>query len=295
MKTQEKSHSAIQRTMEGFISSPVVKSFLAGSFSGTCSTVLFQPLDLVKTRLQSPVAIGQAPSGIASIVTNVIRTEKLIGLWRGMVPSISRTVPGVGMYFSALHWLKSSVGSSDPHPFESMCLGAFARCISGVSMLPFTVVKCRYESGYFPYRSVIGAIRLIYTTEGVKGLYSGLSATLLRDAPFSGLYLMFYTQLKKGYRKCSGYDSVNPAIHFSCGITAGTFASIVTQPADVVKTHMQLYPDKYETAWKACQHVYQNEGLQGYLRGIVPRCVRRSLMAAMAWTVYEQIMSSFLK
>ena len=41
-----------------YLQSPVVKSFLAGSFSGTCSTIIFQPLDLVKTRLQSPVALG---------------------------------------------------------------------------------------------------------------------------------------------------------------------------------------------------------------------------------------------
>lgn len=34
--------------------SPVFKAFLAGSFSGTFSTILFQPLDLVKTRLQNP-------------------------------------------------------------------------------------------------------------------------------------------------------------------------------------------------------------------------------------------------
>lgn len=32
---------------------PVLKAFLAGSFSGTFSTILFQPLDLVKTRLQN--------------------------------------------------------------------------------------------------------------------------------------------------------------------------------------------------------------------------------------------------
>ena len=31
---------------------PVFKAFVAGSLSGTCSTVLFQPLDLVKTRIQ---------------------------------------------------------------------------------------------------------------------------------------------------------------------------------------------------------------------------------------------------
>jgi Mitochondrial carrier protein len=32
--------------------SPVVKAFLAGAFSAVCSTLLLQPLDLLKTRIQ---------------------------------------------------------------------------------------------------------------------------------------------------------------------------------------------------------------------------------------------------
>lgn len=35
--------------------------------------------------------------------------------------------------------------------------------------------------------------------------------------------------------------------HFSCGIIAGLLASLVTQPADVIKTKMQLYPGKYQS------------------------------------------------
>lgn len=49
----------------------------------------------------------------------------------------------------------------------------------------------------YGYNSVLGAIRDIWKTEGPRGLYCGLGPTLARDAPFSGLYLMFYTQSKK--------------------------------------------------------------------------------------------------
>lgn len=52
------------------------------------------------------------------------------------------------------------------------------------------------QSGRFGYGSVYGALKNIYQTEGVRGMFSGLTATLLRDAPFSGIYLMFYTQTK---------------------------------------------------------------------------------------------------
>lgn len=54
-----------------------------------------------------------------------------------------------------------------------------------------------FQSGCYNYVSVAGALRSVYETEGIRALFSGLTATLLRDAPFSGIYVMFYSQAKK--------------------------------------------------------------------------------------------------
>lgn len=59
----------------------------------------------------------------------------------------------------------------------------------------------RYESGVYKYNSLGGALKAIYRAEGLRGLSCGLGPTLARDAPFSGLYLMFYTQSKQSVPK----------------------------------------------------------------------------------------------
>ncbi|KAL4240286.1 hypothetical protein ACF0H5_001080 [Mactra antiquata] len=272
--------------------SPVIKSFLAGSLSGTCSTLLFQPLDLVKTRVQSSINVsGARPAGMVTIVTNVVQQDKVIGLWRGLAPSISRCVPGIGIYFSTIHYLKGTFEHSKK-PLEAMLIGGTARSVAVVTMLPFTVLKTRYESGEFHYKNMYRGLRLIYTSEGMKGLFSGIAPTLLRDVPFSGLYYMFYTQLKQLSILDSVPDSRLPMLHFTCGVTAGIMASMITQPADVLKTHMQLYPQRYRHLGHAMKFVYQRDGIEGFWRGIIPRTIRRTLMAAFAWTVYEEVSKS---
>lgn len=273
--------------------SPIVKSFLAGSFSGTCSTVLFQPLDLVKTRIQTIVYTPGTSIGMIQVTTNVVRNEKLAGLWKGLIPSLTRTVPGIGVYFCSLHTLRTKFGSADPHPVESIAMGVLARSMSGISMLPITVVKTRYESGRFEYSGIRNALVTIGRAEGARGLFSGLAPTLLRDAPFSGLYLMFYTQAKK-YVKQSlpQFDPTAAHVHFSCGLVAGCLASMVTQPADVVKTQMQVRTQQFTRVSQVVKYIYETQGTRGFVRGVVPRTLRRTMMAAMAWTVYEQAMKS---
>merc|ERR1712032_238797 len=45
----------------------------------------------------------------------VMTAEGLRGLWRGVLPSLYRTVPGVGLYFSSMHWMRYSVFQGKPN------------------------------------------------------------------------------------------------------------------------------------------------------------------------------------
>ncbi|XP_066595317.1 mitochondrial glycine transporter-like isoform X2 [Prorops nasuta] len=278
--------------MEVVTTYPILKSFLAGSFSGTFSTILFQPLDLVKTRLQSTVKANVGSrKGMFSTFVFIVQKENVFGLWKGMTPSITRVIPGVGLYFSSLHWLRLACHLEDPlTPIQAITLGVTARSMCGALLIPITVVKTRYESGVYKYNGISDALKIIYKQEGVRGLSSGLLPTLLRDAPFSGIYLMFYTQLKIVANPHEiPYNKSSPTIHFICGILAGILASVVTQPADVIKTKMQLYPSEYKHFYNATLFIYKKYGIFGYFKGIVPRLLRRTLMTTMAWTVYEEL------
>lgn len=268
-----------------FSASPVVKAFLAGSFSGTCSTLLFQPLDLVKTRIQQVEGVS---GSMMNMTRQVVVSESVAGLWRGVYPTLVRTVPGVGIYFSCMHTLKTSLFDGRPTPTQSLFVGGVARTLAGCIMIPVTVVKIRCESGKYEYKSVLGALRAIRSTEGIRGLTSGLVPTLLRDVPFSGLYLMFYEKLKLMTGKSSA--RLPELEKFACGVGAGVLASLVTQPADVIKTRLQLNPGTAVAA--VLREIALREGAAGFFKGGVPRMLRRTMMAALAWTVYEQAMKN---
>jgi len=212
--------------------------------------------------------------------------------------SLVRTVPGVGIYFTILNAIQSKVcdhKNSTPSPVEAICMGVAARSISGTLLLPATVIKTRYESGLFDYQSLRHALKVTYSTEGTRGLFSGLTPTLLRDAPFSGLYFMFYSQLKlllPSTSTSSPSSHAKPIGTFMCGLTAGLAASLVTHPFDVVKTKMQLHRESHKNLRTALLVVYRKQGAKGFFSGLAPRMIRRSLMSALTWTIFESLLTN---
>lgn len=164
--------------------------------------------------------------------------------------------------------------------------------------MPFTVIKVRYESDYYAYRSLYGAGRDIVRTEGVRGLFSGFGATAVRDAPYAGLYVLLYEQLKRRLGSLSNPTAAanghtpqtsSSSINFVSGALAAGLATAITNPFDAVKTRLQLMPGKYGNMLRAVNLMIREDGVRSLLGGLGLRMGRKALSSALAWTVYEEL------
>ncbi|KAF9895429.1 hypothetical protein FE257_000335 [Aspergillus nanangensis] len=297
-------------------SSKTTFHFAAGLCSGLTSSILLQPADLLKTRVQQ----SQKTAALLPTLKTILASPHPIrSLWRGTLPSALRTGFGSALYFTTLNALRQPLAQSKNLPVSSgenspqngksssalpklsnwanLGTGAVARVAAGFVMMPVTVIKVRYESDYYAYRSLYSAGRDIVRTEGFRGLFSGFGATAARDAPYAGLYVLFYEQLKRrlaGINQSENIDqplksSSSSSINFVSGGLAAGLATTITNPFDAVKTRLQLMPGKYGNMMRAVRLMVQEDGMRSLFGGLGLRITRKALSSALAWTVYEEL------
>ncbi|CAO1623072.1 unnamed protein product [Parajaminaea phylloscopi] len=296
------------------LSPPSYATLLSGGLSGLTSCVLLQPLDLLKTRLQQAhsnhAELGGKTRRLVRTFQDVIKDSGPKGLWRGTWPTILRNVPGVALYFYSVTelrgllalqpvpWLSlpSRVGAdtvAQPTAAGNLLVGATARVAVGFALCPITVVKARFESSNFPpaqNATLLLSLRSIYSSGGIPGLFRGFSATALRDAPYAGLYLMFYERGKDllSHVGFGGSDPTNARL--VSGFVAGSLATILTHPFDIIKTRLQtaVTPMQASTGLVAMTTaMIRTEGLSPFLDGLGLRCARKALSSAIGWGIFE--------
>ncbi|KAH0586977.1 Solute carrier family 25 member 38 like protein [Termitomyces sp. J132] len=291
--------------------SNVGQQMLSGALSGFATTVCLQPFDLVKTRMQQGDGKIQLKRNelILSTTRNVITERGLAGLWRGTAASLIRNVPGVALYMTSVTQLRSIMATS---PYfaavrvhtgngknssvlptitntGNLLAGATMRVGVGFLLNPFSVVKAQFESNMYAYQSVTGALISI-TRQGPSELLRGFLASALRDAPYAGLFIVFYEGIKRETYSIfpttsSGHAAV---IHSSSAASAGAIATLATHPFDVIKTKIQVRSeDRYHGFWRTVRTIWQQRGITGYFDGASLRLSRKVLSSAIGWAVYE--------
>ena len=91
---------------------------------------------------------------------------------------------------------------------------------------------------------IIKSIYEIYASDGIRGCFRGLGATLATVPAFWGLYFPLYESLKHQFMTLSssygdGGHNHHALVHLSSAMTAGAVADVVCNPMFVVRTRMQ--------------------------------------------------------
>ncbi|TRY58168.1 hypothetical protein DNTS_007129 [Danionella cerebrum] len=166
--------------------------FAAGMLSGVFTTSIMAPGERIKCLLQIQAAAGGQPkyAGPMDCGKQLYRQNGIRGLYKGTALTLMRDVPASGMYFMTYERLKNALTPEGKSPSElSVPSVLFAGGMAGICnwavATPPDVLKSRFQTapeGRYPngFRDVL---RELIREEGVRSLYKGFSAVMLRAFP----------------------------------------------------------------------------------------------------------------
>ncbi|KAG6003036.1 hypothetical protein E4U21_002424 [Claviceps maximensis] len=213
----------------------------------------------------------------------IARNEGVTTLWRGLSPTLLMTIPANIIYFTGYDWLRYNAMS----PFSGLSgdkaplvAGSSARILAATAVGPIELFRTRMQAASGTSTTnhlteTLRGVREMVAAHGYGSLWRGLTLTLWRDVPFSGLYWWGYETIRAGLTDAREERQGRPLTRshghshtrddglerarrrsqsrenhmdtfvdsFTAGALSGALASMVTMPFDVGKTRTQVYRD----------------------------------------------------
>ena len=263
----------------------------------------------------------------------IARNEGLTSLWRGLSPTLVMAIPANVIYFTGYDSLRSNahspVNKYVPDAYAPLIAGSIARVAAASVISPIEMFRTRMQAatsgGTGVFAETLLGLRKMVKAEGYTSLWRGLTLTMWRDVPFSGIYWWGYEAIRNGlteFREPAplgnrpGSRSRGDENHattfvdsFLAGAVSGGVASIVTTPFDVGKTRQQVLQHSPEDSKPAklppaeggkpmlrpeersmprfLYSIWKDEGTAGLFRGWAARCLKVAPACAIMISSYE--------
>lgn len=142
--------------------------------------------------------------------------------------------------------------------------GGLAACAAKTVVAPLDRVKILFQANNPRFQKYTGswtgalrAIRDIYSSNGVPGLFRGHSATLLRIFPYGGIKFLAYEQIRAVV--IPNKQSETSARRFAAGSMAGIASVFCTYPLEVIRVRLawETKSSKRVTVRDICRKIYR--------------------------------------
>lgn len=157
-------------------------------------------------------------------------------------------------------------------------------------------------------KSVAQHLLEIVKREGIAGLYSGLSPSLLGIAVTNGVYYYFYERSRESILNSrQGSKALTMLESMLAGVIAGSATTVISNPIWVIQTSqaVRVEPSPSEpsneraiprrpSVLQTIQAVIAKDGLNGFFRGLGPALVL-VINPVLQYTVFEQLKNFLIK
>ncbi|XP_038676686.1 peroxisomal membrane protein PMP34 isoform X2 [Scyliorhinus canicula] len=278
---------------------------VAGVVGSVTAATTFFPLDTARIRLQ--VDEKRKSSSTHVILSEIVKEEGLLALYRGWFPVISSVCCSNFVYFYTFNSLKAMLvkGNVRATPSKDLLMGCIAGATNVFLTTPMWVVNTRLklQGAKFrkedihqtEYKGILDAFRQIITKEGLGTLWNGILPSLVLVCN-PGIQFMFYEGLK---RKASKAGRRIPSLEiFMIGAIAKAIATTVTYPLQIVQAILRFEPNKRSrnTSQESVRVVIdliseriKKGGFSGLYKGLEAKLLQTVFTAALMFLIYERI------
>lgn len=199
-----------------------LRKFVAGALTGMASTILTYPIDVARARMA--VAPRGVTTSIAAAFGEMWRDPRRAGaFYAGLTPTLAGIVPYSGTTWATYETLKERAlrrrgepESGELPPAANAVLGGFAGICGQTVSYPMDVVRRRMQTavlkgGVQRAPSMAAVFLDLVRTEGLAGMYKGLSVNFLKAPVAMGISFSMFAAVKQAleaYSKSSDEEGL---------------------------------------------------------------------------------------
>lgn len=167
--------------------------FFAGFATGFCATIVTHPLDTLRVR----ISVTHGDATLSDALAGVSQKGGVRALYHGFAATMVGAGPRLALGFGVFETLKADMHQSDIYrQYPTLCRAAFgylAGLAGELLIYPLDTVRRRQQAmgdkTPLARRSVVGALAMLASQEGFRGMYKGLALNLIKNPIATGVSL----------------------------------------------------------------------------------------------------------
>ncbi|CAP29764.2 Protein CBG10209 [Caenorhabditis briggsae] len=281
--------SVFQKTLE---------AVFRGGITGCMSMMIVYPTEQVKTLSQLLNKDGKPVfNGPVDVIRKTLKEKGVRGLYSGLPILLIGNFPVTGCRFGTFEGLKGMVsGDNNKLTFiQSLLCGLGAGVSEAIfAVTPIEALKVKYledrRLAKPVYRNFVHAATSIARSQGISGLYKGVSATVMKQGSNQMVRFSVLESLKNLYTNGNESKDIPTPIIGVFGVIAGAASVYANTPVDVVKTRLQgANAAVYSSTTDCIKQIIKNEGPKAFYKGTVPRLTRVCIDVAFQNMIFKEL------